>query len=57
MGGYRCIRAPLAVIETSLICKLKASVMHDRVVLGFNSRHMTVSPCPSPLSHTRPNQH
>ena len=31
--GYGYIRAPSAVIETGLICKLKASVMPDRVVL------------------------
>ena len=46
--GYGYIRAPSAVLQTASICKLKASVMHDRVVLGLNSRHMTV-PCPSPL--------
>ena len=47
----RYIRAPSAVIETGLICNLKASVMHDRAVLGLNSHHMTVSPCPSPVGH------
>ena len=29
--GYGYIRAPSAVIETALICKLKASVRYDRV--------------------------
>ena len=43
-----------AVLETALICKMKASVMHDRVVLGLNSRYMTVSQCPSPLGHAKP---
>ena len=43
-----CIRAPSAVIETALICKL-----HDRVGLGLNSRHTNASPCPSPLGHAR----
>ena len=32
---------PSAVLETGVICQLKASAVHDRVVLGLNSRHMT----------------
>ena len=48
---YEYIRPPSAVVETALICNLKSSVMHDRVVLGLNSRHLTVSPCPSQLGH------
>ena len=44
---------PSAVIEIGSICKQKASVMQDRVVLGLNSRHMTVSPCPSPVGQAR----
>jgi len=32
---YGYIRAPSAVIETALICKLKTSVIHDRVGLGL----------------------
>ena len=39
--GYGYIRAPSAVIETGLICKLKASVMPDRVVL--EQSHSTFS--------------
>ena len=35
--GYGWIyRAPSTVLETGSICRLKASVMHDRVVLGLN---------------------
>jgi len=52
--GYGYIRAPSAVLQTASICKLKASVMHDRVGLGLNSRHINASPCPSPLDHGRP---
>ena len=49
---YEYIWAASAVLETGLICKLKASVMHNRAVLGLNTPHMTESPCPSPLGHT-----
>ena len=44
------IQALSADFEAGLICELNVSVMHDRVVLGLNSRRMTVSPCPSPLN-------
>ena len=54
MDGYVYIRAPSAVIETALICKLKAFVIHHRVGLGLNSRHINANPCPSPLGHARP---
>ena len=54
---YGYIRAPLSVIETALIYKLKASVIHDRVGLGLNLHHIDASPCPSPLGHARPKCH
>ena len=54
VNSYGYIRAPSAVIETALICKLKASVIHDRAGLGLNSHHISASPCPSSLGHARP---
>ena len=38
--GYGYIRALSAVIESALMCKLKASVIHDRVGLVFNWHHI-----------------
>ena len=52
--GYEYIRAPSPIIKTGLICKLKASAMHlIPVVLGLNSRNVTVNRHASSLGQTR----